>query len=121
MDTSLPFSGNKTIHLGIRNVHCNSSNSKYHCRDEIYKINKGTYLILSLSYNQLRRCNVPPNHRPVCSSISQQHYHPQAGHDSTRIKGKLADSHVTKGIQLHQVNTVGLRDYLGNWKNWMLI
>ena len=36
--------------------------------------------------NQLRRCNVPPNHRPACSSISQQRCHPRAGHDSSGIR-----------------------------------
>ena len=31
---------------------------------------RNTYLRRSLSHNQICRCNTPPNHRPVCSSIS---------------------------------------------------
>ena len=68
---------------------------------------KNTYLERSLSRNQLCCCNVPPNHRPVCSSVSQQHCHPQAGHDSTRNKGKLVGSHIAKDTQLSQANVVG--------------
>ena len=53
------------------------------CRDKTTNI---TYLLDGESRNQLRRCNVPPNHRPACSSISQQRCHPRAGHDSFRIR-----------------------------------
>ena len=45
---------------------------------------KITYLIKNSFHNQLCRCNFPPNHRPTCSLISQQWYHPRAGHDSPR-------------------------------------
>ena len=48
-------------------------NGKYGCRSKIGKI---TYLMKNSIRNQLRRCNVPPNHTPACSLISQQHYHP---------------------------------------------
>ena len=51
---------------------------------------KNTYLIKSSSHNQLRHCNVPPNHRPAFSLISQQHCQPRAGHDSRRNKDKQA-------------------------------
>ena len=53
------------------------------CRDEIFK---NTYLMKNLSCKQLCRCNVPPNHRPVCSLVSQQNCHPRAGHDYPRNK-----------------------------------
>ena len=44
------------------------------------------YVNEEFTRNQLRRCNVPPNHRPACSSISQQRCHPRAGHDSSGIR-----------------------------------
>ena len=59
-----------------------------------------------LSRNQLRRCNVPPNHRPVCSSISQKHYHPWAGHDSSRNKGQCRLTH-RQGLPISQTHTAG--------------
>ena len=58
-------------------------NRKYGCRS---KMNKITYLMKKLFRNQLSRCNVPPNHSPACSLISQQRCHPQAGHDSSGIR-----------------------------------
>ena len=63
--------------------------SNYNARNTIAKINidKNTYLEKKLSRNQLCHCNVPPNHRPVRSSISQQHCHPRAGHDSHKESG----------------------------------
>ena len=51
------------------------------------KMDEITYLMKNSIRNQLRRCNVPPNHRPACSSISQQRCHPRGGHDSPRNKG----------------------------------
>ena len=74
---------------------CTSSfiNNKYDCR---HKLGKNTYLIKNLSCNQLHHCNVPPNHRPVCSSISQQHCHPRDGHDSPRNKGLSRLTHSQK-------------------------
>ena len=64
---------------------CTSSfiNGKYDCR---HKLGNNTYLIENLSRNQLCRCNVPPNHRPAFSLISQQRYHPRARIDSPRNK-----------------------------------
>ena len=56
--------------------------------------------------NQLRRCNVPPNHRPSCSSISQQHCHPQARHDSSRNKGQCRLTH-NQGFPISQTHTAG--------------
>ena len=58
-------------------------NRKYGCRSKMSKI---TYLMKNSIRNQLRRCNVPPNHRPTCSLISQQRCHPRAEHDSPRNK-----------------------------------
>ena len=79
-------------------------NSKYDCRSKIDKI---TYLINNSFRNQLRCCNVPPNHRPVCSLISQQRCHPRAGHDSPRNKGTSRITH-SQGYTKHsQANSVG--------------
>ena len=75
------------IHSSIQHVHPIHFN--YDCKSKIDEI---TYLMKNSFYNQLRHCNVPPNHRPVCSLISQQHCHPQAEHDSPRER-KLAGSH----------------------------
>ena len=64
------------------------------------------FLMKSLPRNQLRRCNVPPNHRPACSSISQQHFHPRARHDSSRTKGQCRLTH-SQGFPTSQTHTVG--------------
>ena len=50
------------------------------------------------THNQLCRCNVPPNHRPACSSISQQRCHPRAGHDSPRIRVNYRLTHILGDI-----------------------
>ena len=68
---------------------------KYDCR---HKLGKNNYLIKSLFCNQLHHYNVPPNHRPAFSLISQERYHPRAGHDSPRTK-KLAGLHIAKDNQ----------------------
>ena len=71
------------------------SNININYRDAV---NSGTYLLMkNFTHNQLRRCNVPPNHRPACSSISQQRCHPRAGHDSSRTKGTIACLYIAKG------------------------
>ena len=57
------------------------------------KMDKITYLMMISFRNQLRRCNVPPNHRPACSLISQQRCHPRAGYDSPRNKGTSRLTH----------------------------
>ena len=67
------------------------------CRGKIHKI---TYLMKNSIRNQLRRCNVPPNHRPACSLISQQRCHPRAGHDSPRNKGSSRITH-SQGYTKH--------------------
>ena len=68
---------------------------------------KNTYLIKDSSHNQLRRCNVPPNHRPAFSLISQQRYHPRARHDSPRNK-EQAGLHIAKDTKnTDQDNIVG--------------
>ena len=70
-------------------------------------MNKITYLMKNSFRNQRRRCNVPPNHRPTCSLIFQQHCHPRAGHDSPRNKGTRRITH-SQGYTKHsQANTVG--------------
>ena len=80
-------------------------NGKHNCR---HKLGKNTYFIENLSCNQLRCCNVPPNHRPLFSSISQQHTTPELGMILTRNKGTLADSHIAKDLsKFSQANTVG--------------
>ena len=65
------------------------------------KMDKTTYLKMNSFRNQLRCCNVPPNYTPVCSLISQQRFHHQAGHDSPRNKGtsRLTHSHKTQPSQ----------------------
>ena len=72
------------------------------------KMGKITYLMENSIRNQLCCCNVPPNHRPVCSSISQQCCHPRAGHDSPRNKGTSRLTHSQGYIKHSQANTVGL-------------
>ena len=53
-------------------------------------MSKITYLMKNSIRNQLHRCNVPPNHRPACSLISQQHYHPELGMILQGIRNKQA-------------------------------
>ena len=60
-----------------------------------HKLGKSTYLIDNLFHNQLRHYNVPSNHWPTCSLISQQCCHPQAGQASPRNK-ELKGLHVVK-------------------------
>ena len=69
------------------------------------KTDKITYLMRNSFRNQLRHCNVPPNHRPACSLISQQHCHPWAGHGSSRNK-ELTGLHIAK-VTTPQGYTVG--------------
>ena len=83
------------------------------CRGKIHKI---TYLMMNSIRNQLRRCNVPPNHIPACSLISQQRYHPRAGHDSPRNKGTSRLTH-SQGYTKHsQANKVGFIRPLRSWR-----
>ena len=69
------------------NIDISSINHQY----KLQRCSKQQHLSVNeeFTHNQLRRCNVPPNHRPACSSISQQRCHPRAGHDSSRTKGQL--------------------------------
>ena len=59
-----------------------------------------TYLMKKSICNQLRHYNVPPNHRLVCSSISQHHFHPVNGHDFHKELGnnKLTHSQNTSKL-----------------------
>ena len=92
-------------------------NRKCDCRSKIDKI---TYLIKNSFRNQLRRCNVPPNHRPVCSLISQQRCHPRAGHDSPR-NSEQAGLHIAKDTQnIAKTTQLGLSSPLGVGKGSML-
>ena len=58
------------------------------------KYTKNTYLEKKLPRNYLCRYNVPPNHRPVCSSISQHHCDPQDGHDFHKEIGNNMFTHI---------------------------
>ena len=105
MQTSIRHSGN-IIHLRKHsfNMFIIFINKIYSCRSKMDKI---TYLMMNSICNQLRRCNVPPNHRPTCSLISQQCCHPRAGHDSPRNKGTSRLTHSQGYTKHNQVNTVG--------------
>ena len=61
-------------------------------------MDKSAYLMNNLIRNQLCCCNVPPNHRPACSLISQQRCHPELGMILQGIR-ELAGLHIAKGIQ----------------------
>ena len=75
------------------------------CRDKTTKI---TYLLDGeFIRSQLRHCNVPPSLRLVCSSISQQHCHPQAGHDSSKDRGQGRFTH-SQGTQSAIPTPLGL-------------
>ena len=80
--------------------------------DYISKINNITYLMMNSFRNQLRRCNVPPNHRPTCSLISQQRYHPWTRNDSTRNK-ELTDSHIANNNNTTRVHSSAKPTQLG--------
>ena len=85
-------------------------NSNHGCRS---KMDKFTYLMKSLIHNQLRRCNVPPNHRLVCSLISQQRSHPRAGHDSPRNKGTSRLTHSQGYANTAKPTQLGLSGHSG--------
>ena len=84
-------------------------------------MDKITYLMKNSIHNQLRRCNVPPNHRPACSLISQQRCHPRAGHDSPRNKGTSRLTH-SQGYTKHiaKPTKLGLSGHQGVGKGSML-
>ena len=79
-------------------------------------MNKITYLMMNSIRNQLHRCNVPPNHRPACSLISQQRCHPQAGHDSPRNKGTSRLTRSQRYTRHSQANTVGFIRPSRSWE-----
>ena len=66
-------------------------------------MDKTTYLKMNSFRSQLCCCNIPPNHRPVCSLISQQCCHPRVGNDSPRNKGTTG-LHVAKDTQNTQLS-----------------
>ena len=91
MQSSIRHSRN-IIHLSKHsfNMFIIFINRIYSCRSKMDKI---TYLMMNSIRNQICCCNVPPKHRPACSLISQQCYHPRAGHDSPRNKGTSRLTH----------------------------
>ena len=97
-----------TFHMFITFI-----NRKYGCRSKIGKI---TYLMKNSFCNQLCRCNVPPNHMPACSLISQQRCHPRAGHDSPRNKGTNRLTHSQGYMKHSQANIVGFIRSFGSWE-----
>ena len=84
-------------------------NGRHNCR---HKLGKNTYLNKNLFRNHLCHCNIPPNHRPACSSISQQCCHPQAGHDSPRNK-ELTGLHIAKDNNTTRVHNSSKPTQLG--------
>ena len=96
------------IYSSIQNVHHHSLNDKYKCRDEMVK---NTYLMKNSSRNQLRRCNVSPNHRPACSSISQQRCHARAGHDSSGLRVNCRLTHSQGTHQTAKPTPLGLSSH----------
>ena len=84
-------------------------NGKHNCK---HKLGKNTYLIKSLFHNHLCRCNIPPNHRTTCSSISEKCYHPRSRHDSPRNK-ELTDSHIAKDNNTTRVHSSSKPTQLG--------
>ena len=114
MQTSIKHSGN-IIHLSKHsfNMFIIFINRIYSCRSKMEKI---TYLMTNSICNQLGCCNVQPNYSPLCSLISQQRYHPRAGHDSPRNKGTSRLTH-SQGYTKHiQANTVGFIRPLRSWR-----
>ena len=76
-------------------------------------MSKITYLMKNSICNQLCHYNVPPNHRPTCSLISQQHRHPKAGHDSPRNKGTSRLTHSQGYTTTAKPTQLGLSGHLG--------
>ena len=83
---------------------------KYGCRS---KMNKITYLKKSSICNQPCHCNVPPNHRLVCSLISQQRCHPRARHDYPRNKGTTRMTHSQVYTNIAKPTQLGLSGHPG--------
>ena len=123
----LSYSGSKHTFIQAFYMFITFINRKYDCRSKIYKI---TYLMKNSFCNQLRRCNVPPNHRPACSLNSHQRCHPQYGHDSPRNK-EQAGLHIAKDTQnttkptqlglsgeqwINQANTIGFIRPSRSWE-----
>ena len=78
-----------------------------------HKLGKNTYLIKNLFRIQLRHYNVPPNHKPACSLISQQRCHPRARHDSPRNE-EQAGLHVARDTQnIAKPTQLGLSGHIG--------
>jgi hypothetical protein len=93
------------IHSGNQFINRSTMHSKYssngHC-----KFNTAEYLSYAkgVPRNWLCNCNVPPNHRPVCSSISQHHCHPRAGHDLYKEPGNSRLTHSQTYTKMSQAN-----------------
>ena len=106
------------IHTSIRST-CSSHSLTENMVEEV-KMDKITYLMKKSFHNQLRRCNLPPNHRPTCSLISQQRCHPRAKHDSPRNKGTSRLTHSQGYTKHRQSNTVGFIRPSRSWERLML-
>ena len=73
------------------------------------------FLMKNSLRNQLRHCNVPPNHRPMFSSISYHHHHPCAGNDFHNELWNNRLTHTAIPYTHSQSNTpLGFTDYQGN-------
>ena len=118
MQLSIRHSGN-IIHSYKHslNMFITFININYGCRS---KMDKTTYLKKKMFRNQLRRCNVPLNHRPACSLISQQRCHPRAGHDSPRNKGTSRITHSQGYTNTANPTHLGLSGHPGVGKGSML-
>ena len=90
-----------------------------HKTSSLQRLSRRILILKKLAQNQLCHCNVPPNHRPMCSLISQHHCHPPAGHDSTRHQGTTG-SHIAKTIHSQSSqHTVGFHILLRKQTNNM--
>ena len=90
-----------------------------HKTSSLQRLSRRILILKKLAQNQLCHCNVPPNHRPMWSLISQHHCHPRAGHDSTRHQGTTG-SHIAKTIHSQSSqHTVGFHILLRKQTNNM--
>ena len=118
MHKLLTYSGNKIHSFRAFNMFILILKHIYSCRDQI---DKNTYLERSFSHNQLHRCNIPPNHRPVCSSISQHHSHPLSWAwfpQGIRNTSRLIHSQGYKITQPSQ--HIWVYQAARRWKGWIL-
>ena len=99
------------VQLSIINGRSNMHSCKHPfiCRNYKYRSKWTRGLIFrmkNLPRNQLRHCNVPPNHRPACSSVSQQHCHPELGMIPQGLRVNCRFTH-NQGDAISKPNTAG--------------